>query len=63
MPGEIYRVRGLKVVNSMDGFWSGGEHSDNGLHATVEIRSVNHRFREIAVRDSPAAYLLMEEKN
>jgi uncharacterized protein (TIGR00255 family) len=48
------------VVNSMTGFGR-GEHSDNGLHATVEIRSVNHRFREIAVR-IPRAYLLMEEK-
>jgi uncharacterized protein (TIGR00255 family) len=60
MPGRNLSSQGLKVVNSMTGFGR-GEHSDNGLHATVEIRSVNHRFREIAVR-IPRAYLLMEEK-
>jgi uncharacterized protein (TIGR00255 family) len=48
------------VVNSMTGFGR-GEHSDNGLHATVEIRSVNHRFREITVR-MPRTYLQLEEK-
>lgn len=46
------------MIKSMTGFGR-GEYGDNGLHATVEIRSVNHRFREIAVR-IPHAYLILE---
>lgn len=48
------------VINSMTGFGR-GEYGDNGLHATVEIRSVNHRFCEISVR-IPRAFLLLEER-
>jgi uncharacterized protein (TIGR00255 family) len=38
-----------------------GEYGENGLQATVEIRSVNHRFREITVKIQ-RAYLLLEER-
>ncbi|MGB4503443.1 MAG: YicC/YloC family endoribonuclease [Syntrophaceticus sp.] len=48
------------VINSMTGFGR-GEYGDSGLHATVEIRSVNHRFCEISVR-IPRAFLLLEER-
>ncbi|HHV34683.1 MAG TPA: YicC family protein [Syntrophomonadaceae bacterium] len=48
------------MVNSMTGFGR-GEYGDNDVHATVEIRSVNHRFREITVR-IPRVYLSLEEK-
>jgi uncharacterized protein (TIGR00255 family) len=48
------------LIKSMTGFGR-GEYEDNGLQATVEIRSVNHRFREITVR-MPRTYLQLEEK-
>lgn len=48
------------MIKSMTGFGR-GEYEDNGLQATVEIRSVNHRFREITVR-MPRIYLQLEEK-
>ncbi len=38
-----------------------GEHEESGIRATVEIRSVNHRFLEIAVR-LPRAYMGFEER-
>ncbi|KUK31718.1 MAG: Uncharacterized protein XD63_1010 [Thermoanaerobacterales bacterium 50_218] len=38
-----------------------GEHEENGIRATVEIRSVNHRFLEIAVR-LPRTYMGFEER-
>jgi len=48
------------VIKSMTGFGR-GEYGENGLQATVEIRSVNHRFREITVKIQ-RAYLLLEER-
>lgn len=51
---------GRTVLKSMTGFGR-GEYEEAGLHATVEIRSVNHRFSEIVVRIS-RPYLLLEER-
>ena len=48
------------MIKSMTGFGR-GEYGENGLQATVEIRSVNHRFREITVKIQ-RAYLLLEER-
>jgi uncharacterized protein (TIGR00255 family) len=48
------------VLRSMTGFGR-GEYEAAGLQATVEIRSVNHRFSEIMVR-IPRQYFLLEEK-
>ncbi|HAF18114.1 MAG: YicC/YloC family endoribonuclease [Thermacetogeniaceae bacterium] len=48
------------MIKSMTGFGR-GECDVNGLHAVVEIRSVNHRFREITVRIS-RSYFQLEEK-
>ncbi len=49
-----------KVLRSMTGFGR-GEYEKDGLHATVEIRSVNHRFLELVVRIS-RPYFSLEEK-
>ncbi len=53
-------VGGKKVIKSMTGFGR-GESDLNGLRAVVEIRSVNHRFREITVRIS-RSYFQLEER-
>lgn len=60
MARKLFTGLGLIVINSMTGFGR-GECGDNGLYATVEIRSVNHRFRETSVR-IPRVYLLLEER-
>ncbi|MFY9271920.1 MAG: YicC/YloC family endoribonuclease [Thermacetogeniaceae bacterium] len=48
------------MIKSMTGFGR-GECDLNGLHAVVEIRSVNHRFREVTVRIS-RSYFQLEER-
>lgn len=48
------------MLKSMTGFGR-GEYETAGLQATVEIRSVNHRFSEIMVR-IPRPYFLLEER-
>jgi uncharacterized protein (TIGR00255 family) len=48
------------VLKSMTGFGR-GEAEQAGLQATVEIRSVNHRFCEVVVR-IPRPFILLEER-
>ncbi len=48
------------MINSMTGFGR-GDYEEQGLHITVEIRSVNHRFREMSVRIA-RSYLMLEER-
>lgn len=48
------------MIRSMTGYGR-GQSSQNGIHCTVEIRSVNHRFFECAVR-YPRGCAFLEEK-
>ncbi|MDH7576480.1 MAG: YicC family protein [Bacillota bacterium] len=48
------------MLKSMTGFGR-GEWKEEGLRATVEIRSVNHRFCEIVIRIA-RPYLFLEER-
>lgn len=48
------------VLKSMTGFGR-GEWEEEGLRATVEIRSVNHRFCEVVIRVA-RPYLFLEER-